>query len=123
MYAGMLDYRPACSVYGAYWSDTICPQKGTRRGRKELTLYLNATHSFPMVKRARGASAPVAALLVRSISSSDFPMLTTTRRVVLSCFLDFSVWEEDFLGLSSTSISDTDDNAWLGCSVCRQSQK
>ncbi len=91
-------------------------------GRQELALYLKATHRFSIVKRARGASAPVAALLVRSISSSDFPMLTTTRRVVLSCFLDLRVCEELFLGLSSTSISDTDDSAWLGCSVCRQSQ-
>ena len=76
-----------------------------------------------MVKRARGAREPVAALLVRNISSSDFPMLTTTRRVVLSCFLDLKVCEEACLGCSSVSISDTDESAWLGCSVCVRSQR
>lgn len=49
-----------------------------------LTNHLKATHRLPMVKRARGDRAPVAVLLVRSISSSDLPMLITTRIAVLS---------------------------------------
>ena len=73
-----------------------------------------------MVKRARGAREPVAALLVRNISSSDFPMLTTTRRVVLSCFLDLKVCEEALLRLAPLSRAFLTQmySAWLGCSVC-----
>ncbi len=48
--------------------------------------HLKATQRLPMVKRARGDRAPVAALLVRSISSSDLPRLITTRMAVLSLF-------------------------------------
>jgi hypothetical protein len=50
----------------------------------KLVPHLKATQRFPMVKRANGARAPVAELLVRSISSSDFPTLTTTLMAVLS---------------------------------------
>ena len=50
--------------------------------------HLKATQRLPMVKRARGDRAPVAVLLVRSISSSDLPMLITTRIAVLSPLWD-----------------------------------
>jgi hypothetical protein len=49
-----------------------------------LAAHLKATHRSATVKRASGASAPVAALLVRSISSSDFPTVTVTRMAVRS---------------------------------------
>ena len=64
-----------------------------------------------MVKRASGARAPVAALLVRSISSSDLPRLTTTRSVVLSCFLDLSGCEGAFCVVGSSTASETEDSA------------
>ncbi len=64
-----------------------------------------------MVKRARGARAPVAALLVRSISNSDLPMLTTTRSVVLSCFLDLRGCEGIFCVVGSSVASETEDSA------------
>lgn len=55
-----------------------------RFSNQESRTDLKATHRLPIVKRASGDRAPVAALLVRSISSSDLPRLITTRMAVRS---------------------------------------
>jgi hypothetical protein len=65
-------------------SETECITYLQRFSNQESRTDLKATHRLPIVKRASGDRAPVAALLVRSISSSDLPRLITTRMAVRS---------------------------------------